>query len=115
VESLTGPNNYTLLSHLRLCSLFVTSYDAQGLRWKYSNPPVVFRQILVSFSGPNREHRTILRNLRYTIASVYEGSFCYSDDEVLVYILWIFLHNRSFFLIARLNYNNLISYNYTYT
>jgi hypothetical protein len=39
VESPTGPNNYTLLSHLRLRSLFVASYDAQGLRWKYSNPP----------------------------------------------------------------------------
>jgi hypothetical protein len=33
------PNNYTLPSHLRLCSLFVASYDLQGLRWKYSNPP----------------------------------------------------------------------------
>jgi hypothetical protein len=32
-------NNYTLPSHLRLCSLFVASYDSQGLRWKYSNPP----------------------------------------------------------------------------
>jgi hypothetical protein len=29
----------TILSHLRLCSLFVASYDAQGLRWRYSNPP----------------------------------------------------------------------------
>jgi hypothetical protein len=33
------PNNHTLPSHLRLCSLFVASYDSQGLRWKYSNPP----------------------------------------------------------------------------
>jgi hypothetical protein len=33
------PNNYTLPSHLRLCSLFVASYDSQGLWWKYSNPP----------------------------------------------------------------------------
>jgi hypothetical protein len=32
-------NNHTLPSHLRLCSLFVASYDSQGLRWKYSNPP----------------------------------------------------------------------------
>jgi hypothetical protein len=39
VESLTGPNNYTLLPHLRLRSLFVASYDEQGLRWRYSNPP----------------------------------------------------------------------------
>jgi hypothetical protein len=31
--------NHTLPSHLRLCSLFVASYDSQGLRWKYSNPP----------------------------------------------------------------------------
>jgi hypothetical protein len=38
VQSLTGLNNYTLPSHLRLRSLFVVSYDAQGLRWKYSNP-----------------------------------------------------------------------------
>jgi hypothetical protein len=33
------PSNRTLPSHLRLCSLFVASYDSQGLRWKYSNPP----------------------------------------------------------------------------
>jgi hypothetical protein len=33
------PNNHTLPSHLRLCSLFVASYDSQGLRWRHSNPP----------------------------------------------------------------------------
>jgi hypothetical protein len=33
------PNNHTLPSHLRLCSLSVASYDSQGLRWRYSNPP----------------------------------------------------------------------------
>jgi hypothetical protein len=32
-------NNHTLLSHLRLRSLFVASYDTQGLGWRYSNPP----------------------------------------------------------------------------
>jgi hypothetical protein len=32
-------NNHTLSSHLRLCSLFVASYDSRGLRWRYSNPP----------------------------------------------------------------------------
>jgi hypothetical protein len=32
-------NNHTLPSHLRLCSLFVASYDSQGLRWRYCNPP----------------------------------------------------------------------------
>jgi hypothetical protein len=37
VRSLTP--NHTLSPHLRLCSLFVASYDSQGLRWKYSNPP----------------------------------------------------------------------------
>jgi hypothetical protein len=37
VRSLTP--NHTLPSHLRLCSHFVASYDSQGLRWKYSNPP----------------------------------------------------------------------------
>jgi hypothetical protein len=36
---LLTPNNHTLPSDLRLCSLFVASYDSQGLRWKYSNPP----------------------------------------------------------------------------
>jgi hypothetical protein len=36
---LLTPNNHTLLSHLRLCSLFVASCDSQGLRWRYSNPP----------------------------------------------------------------------------
>jgi hypothetical protein len=35
-----GPiTNHTLPSHLRLCSPFVASYDSQGLRWRYSNPP----------------------------------------------------------------------------
>jgi hypothetical protein len=32
-------NNHTLPSHLRLCSLFVASYESQGLRWRYPNPP----------------------------------------------------------------------------
>jgi hypothetical protein len=32
-------NNHTLPSHLRLCSLYVASYDSQGLRWRYCNPP----------------------------------------------------------------------------
>jgi hypothetical protein len=32
--------NHIWLSHLRLLSsLFVASYDSQGLRWKYSYPP----------------------------------------------------------------------------
>jgi hypothetical protein len=42
LHSLVRPlttNNYILPSHLRLCSLSVASYDSQGLRWKYSNPP----------------------------------------------------------------------------
>jgi hypothetical protein len=31
-------HNHILLPHLRqLSSLFVTSYDSQGLRWKYPN------------------------------------------------------------------------------
>jgi hypothetical protein len=32
-------NNHKLPSHLRRCSLSVASYDSQGLRWRYSNPP----------------------------------------------------------------------------
>jgi hypothetical protein len=38
VRSLTT-RNHILPSHLRLCSLSVASYDSQGLRWRYSNPP----------------------------------------------------------------------------
>jgi hypothetical protein len=44
VRSLT-PNNHTLPSHLRLCSLFVSSYDSQGPWWKYSNPPPSYQVI----------------------------------------------------------------------
>jgi hypothetical protein len=36
---LQRPHNHTLLSHLRLGSLSVASYNWQELRWKYSNPP----------------------------------------------------------------------------
>jgi hypothetical protein len=32
-------NNHTLPSHLGLCSLFVASYDSQGLRCRYFNSP----------------------------------------------------------------------------
>jgi hypothetical protein len=38
VRSLTT-SDHTLPSHPRLCSLSVASYDSQGLRWKYCNPP----------------------------------------------------------------------------
>jgi hypothetical protein len=64
------PNNHTLPSHLRLCSLFVASYDSQGLWWKYSNPPphgdfypsscLLFKTQLnpVGLSVPHRKHIT---------------------------------------------------------
>jgi hypothetical protein len=32
-------SNHILLSHPRMFSLPVASYDSQGLRWRYSNPP----------------------------------------------------------------------------
>jgi hypothetical protein len=32
-------SNHILPSHPRLSFLSVASYDSQGLRWKYSNPP----------------------------------------------------------------------------
>jgi hypothetical protein len=39
----------SLLSHLRLLgSLSVASYDSQGLRWKYSNPPPHGERVFVS-------------------------------------------------------------------
>jgi hypothetical protein len=41
-RQVTEDHNHTLPSHLRLCSLFVASYDSQGLRWKYSNWSVYF-------------------------------------------------------------------------
>jgi hypothetical protein len=37
-------NNHTLPSHLRLCSLYVASYDSQGLRWRNSNPPPLMQR-----------------------------------------------------------------------
>jgi hypothetical protein len=64
------PNNHTLPSHLRLCSLFVASYDSQGLRWRYSNPPpfyyIIYRNSVctsqeshyVSATQPTRSLRT---------------------------------------------------------
>jgi hypothetical protein len=58
------PNNHTLPSHLRLCALFVDSYDSQGLRWKYSNPPphgvyIIAPTVLfiTSRHGPCRKQR----------------------------------------------------------
>jgi hypothetical protein len=39
-SGLQRTHNHTLLPHLRILrSLSVASYDSQGLRWKYSNPP----------------------------------------------------------------------------
>jgi hypothetical protein len=62
VRSLTP--NHTVPPHLRLCSLFVASYDSQGLRWKYPNPPPHGVPTLLSLNleylilhGPNRKHR----------------------------------------------------------
>jgi hypothetical protein len=68
------PNNYTLPSHLRLCSLFVASYDSQGLRWKYSNAPPhgvaltagqvrVTLRLTVSMSWCRAQSRTIDQSL----------------------------------------------------
>jgi hypothetical protein len=45
-------NNHTLPSHLRLCSIFVDSYDSQGLRWNYSNPPLHGVVFSVSWQSP---------------------------------------------------------------
>jgi hypothetical protein len=45
-------NNHTLPSHLRLCSLFVASYDSQGMRWRYYNPPPHGVAQLILFQGP---------------------------------------------------------------
>jgi hypothetical protein len=64
VRSLT-PNKYTctctctLRSHLRLCSLFVASYDSQGLRWKYSNPPPHGEWYFVCMFGYDIEIRSV--------------------------------------------------------
>jgi hypothetical protein len=47
--------NHTLLSHLRLLSfLFIASYNSQGLRWKYSNPPPHGARALCSYAGLHR-------------------------------------------------------------
>jgi hypothetical protein len=61
---LLTPNNHTLPSHLRLCSLFVASYDSQGLRWKYSNSPSqgdLFQGLgLAICKGPIQQSRCLL-------------------------------------------------------
>jgi hypothetical protein len=55
-------NNHTLPSHLTLCSLFVASYDSQGLRWKHSNPPphgdvfVLWLKLLYTFHQSPYSH-----------------------------------------------------------
>jgi hypothetical protein len=49
-------NNHVLTFHLRLDSLFVASYDSQGLRWRYSNPP------------PQGASKTVEVNLQPTVS-----------------------------------------------
>jgi hypothetical protein len=69
-------SNHTLPSHLRLCSLFVASYDSQGLRWWYSN------QLLQGYSKqyiwfqfvPHRKHNT---SPFYILTRLHTGSLCY--------------------------------------
>jgi hypothetical protein len=69
-------NNHTLPSHLRLCSLFVASYDSQGLRWRYSNPP------------PHEVYQTktgFHLNNKYKFSSYLTGNtlrLCYKNQPV---------------------------------
>jgi hypothetical protein len=59
-------HNHTLLFHLRLLgSLSVASYDSQGLRWEYSNPP------------PHRE-TTILDIIHRPLFYLNFGDYCVS-------------------------------------
>jgi hypothetical protein len=62
VRSLTT-NNHTLLPHLRLCSLFVASYDSQGLRWKYSGGGLELHciEIALQTTDPSSPQRGLLR------------------------------------------------------
>jgi hypothetical protein len=60
VRLLTPNSPITILYRLIWdCSLFVASYDSQGLRWKYSDPPPhgdVFLPAYTQECGPNRNH-----------------------------------------------------------
>jgi hypothetical protein len=69
---LLTPNNHTLPSHLRLCSLFVASYDSQGLRWRYFNPPP---------HGVNKPKR-----LKHVLSATrkLKATFCWDRKRVLI-------------------------------
>jgi hypothetical protein len=73
---LLTPSNYTLPSHLRLCSLYVTSYDSQELRWRYSNPPphgVACRELI----GCHLFSEQPIRTSRKSIINYSETKCCY--------------------------------------
>jgi hypothetical protein len=80
VRSLTS--NHILPPHLRLCSLFVASYDSQGLRWKYSNPP------------PHGVHRKTSDNSFIYLGYIY-CSWNIIVSEYVVIINNIFLNNNA--------------------
>jgi hypothetical protein len=88
VRSLTP--NHTLPPHLRLCSLFVASYDSQGLRWKYSNPPphwvwisdggIVFYSYELQCSVQLPIHQTYLQ-LHSCAPQCMDTVACLAEDE----------------------------------
>jgi hypothetical protein len=92
IRSLT-PNN-TVPPHLRLCSLFVASYDSQGLRWRYSNPPPHGEErdlSTISYIGiqfvPHRNHITSFKPAstrgreRSFYYIIYRNSVCTSQES----------------------------------
>jgi hypothetical protein len=70
-------NNHTLPSHLRLCSLFVASYDSQGLRWRYSNPPPIWNWLpkIMAYSKLSAIRRIKLcaQELYVTVSDIWLG------------------------------------------
>jgi hypothetical protein len=93
VESLTGPN--TLLSHLRLCSLFVASYDAQGGvvfgRTEKTSKSIIVKPVVV-FRSPSQstaeyDFRMLSRlpvRWPHLDCTSFLSSYCNNKEKVLL-------------------------------
>jgi hypothetical protein len=75
----------TLPSHLRLCSLFVSSYESQGLRCRYSNPPTHWEFVVM------------LCRCSYTVTAccAHEQNYVSLRSSVEVYFYCLALRARS--------------------
>jgi hypothetical protein len=73
-----------------LCSLFVASYDSQGLRWRYSNPPLwtdvrIFLYLLYLFISSDPFSILILTIIVNPLMFKYQA--CYIISKKLKFLL----------------------------